>query len=92
MIPMLSLPQRIFTLLNTSSQAPILDDPDYPVTTTVKRVKKQIPPLPEAGGHSYFGNRWLRYVSCLVHDTDDNPTSETSSEPLKSEEKRHHTT
>jgi len=53
---MYSLPQCIFTLLNTSSQAPILDDPDHPVTTTVKRVKKQIPPLPEAGGHSYFDN------------------------------------
>jgi len=57
MIPMLSLLQCIFTLLNTSSQAPILDDPDYPVTTTVKRVKKKIPPLPEVGGHSYFDNR-----------------------------------
>jgi len=57
MIPMYSLPQCIFTLLNISSQAPILDDPDHPVTTTVKRIKEQIPPLPEAGGHSYFDNR-----------------------------------
>jgi len=57
MIPMLSLAQCIFTLLNTSSQAPILDDADHSVTATVKRVKEQIIPLPEAGGHSYFDNR-----------------------------------
>jgi len=52
-IPMLSLPQCISPSLNTSSQPSILDDADHPVMATVKRVKKQIPPLPEVGGHSY---------------------------------------
>ena len=72
-IPMLSLPQCIFPSLNTSSQPSILDDADHPVMATVKRVKKQIPPLPKVGGHSHLENHCLRCGSCLVHDTDDNP-------------------
>jgi len=51
--PMLSLLQCIFPPLNTSSQPSILDDADHFVMATVKRVKEQIPPLPEVGGHSY---------------------------------------
>ena len=72
-IPMLSVSQCIFPSLNTSSQAPIFDDPDLPVTAAMKRVKKQIPPLPEVGGHSYLEDHCLRCVSCLVRNTDDNP-------------------
>jgi len=72
-IPMLSVSQCIFPSLNTSSQAPIFDDPDLPVTAAMKRVKKQIPPLPEVGGRSYLENYCLRCGSCLVRDTDDNP-------------------
>jgi len=73
MIPTLSIPQRIFPSLNTSSQAPILDDPDHLVTVMVKRVKEQIPPLSGVGGHSYFDNHCLRCGSRLVRDADDNP-------------------